>query len=79
MVVTRWTIACDSCWKLSRPAVGEAFSIAVNLNSTDQLEGGLSNKDVLQVVRALADQALIDFLDISGGKTTLDPAFIREM
>jgi 2,4-dienoyl-CoA reductase-like NADH-dependent reductase (Old Yellow Enzyme family) len=40
--------------------------IAVKLNSSDQLEGGLSEDDALQVVAAL-DASSVDIIDISGG------------
>lgn len=49
-----------------RDVVGESFPIAIKLNSSDQLEGGLSQEDALKVVEAL-DQASIDLIDISGG------------
>lgn len=49
-----------------REAVGPEFPIAVKLNATDQLEGGLSQVDALEVVEAL-DQEAVDLLDISGG------------
>jgi 2,4-dienoyl-CoA reductase-like NADH-dependent reductase (Old Yellow Enzyme family) len=50
----------------TREAVGPAFPIAVKLNSSDQLEGGLDEDDALQVVRAL-DASSVDLIDISGG------------
>ncbi|KXJ50332.1 MAG: oxidoreductase [Thalassospira sp. Nap_22] len=49
-----------------RAAVGPDFVVAVKLNATDQLEGGLSEDDALAVVAAL-DQTKIDLIDISGG------------
>ena len=49
-----------------RNVVGESFPIAIKLNSSDQLEGGLSQEDALKVVEAL-DQTSIDLIDISGG------------
>jgi len=49
-----------------RAAVGPGFVVAVKLNATDQLEGGLSEDDALAVVAAL-DQTKIDLIDISGG------------
>lgn len=49
-----------------RNVVGESFPIATKLNSSDQLEGGLSQEDALEVVKAL-DQTSIDLIDISGG------------
>jgi 2,4-dienoyl-CoA reductase-like NADH-dependent reductase (Old Yellow Enzyme family) len=49
-----------------REAVGKRFPIAVKLNSSDQLEGGLSQDDALAVIGAL-EQTSIDLIDISGG------------
>jgi len=49
-----------------RKAVGPGFPVAVKLNATDQLEGGLTVDDALSVVSAL-DKTPIDLLDISGG------------
>jgi 2,4-dienoyl-CoA reductase-like NADH-dependent reductase (Old Yellow Enzyme family) len=49
-----------------RRAVGPSFPIGIRINSTDQLEGGLTDVDALEVVRLL-DQSSIDLIDISGG------------
>jgi len=49
-----------------RARVGPSFPIAVKLNSSDQLEGGLDQEDALNVVEAL-DQTSVDVIDISGG------------
>ena len=49
-----------------RSAVGPTFPVGIKLNSTDQLEGGLTQDDALEVVRLL-DQTSIDLIDISGG------------
>ena len=49
-----------------RREVGPDFPIAVKLNSSDQLEGGLKEDDALEVVAALEETA-IDLIDISGG------------
>ncbi|WP_297018913.1 oxidoreductase [Thalassospira sp.] len=49
-----------------RAAVGPEFVVAIKLNATDQLEGGLSQDDALAVVAAL-DSSSIDLIDISGG------------
>ena len=49
-----------------RTAVGPGFPIAVKLNATDQLAGGLEEPDALAVVAAL-DDTTIDLIDISGG------------
>jgi 2,4-dienoyl-CoA reductase-like NADH-dependent reductase (Old Yellow Enzyme family) len=50
----------------TRAAVGPDFPIAVKLNSSDQLEGGLGEDDALEVVVAL-DKTSVDLIDISGG------------
>tara|TARA_R110002094_G_scaffold20644_1_gene32194 strand:+ start:2159 stop:3367 length:1209 start_codon:yes stop_codon:yes gene_type:complete len=50
----------------TRAAVGPNFPIAVKLNSSDQLEGGLDEEDALKVVAAL-DRSSVDLIDISGG------------
>ena len=50
----------------TRAAVGPSFPIAVKLNSSDQLEGGLSEDDALEVIKAL-DTTSVDLIDISGG------------
>lgn len=50
----------------TRAAVGPQFPIAVKLNSSDQLEGGLNEDDALSVVAAL-DATSVDVIDISGG------------
>ena len=49
-----------------RQAVGRHFPIAVKLNATDMLDGGLEPIDSLQVISEL-DNTSIDLLDISGG------------
>lgn len=49
-----------------RRAVGPLFPVGIRINSTDQLEGGLTEVDALEVVRLL-DQTSIDLIDISGG------------
>jgi 2,4-dienoyl-CoA reductase-like NADH-dependent reductase (Old Yellow Enzyme family) len=49
-----------------RRAVGPSFPVGIRINSTDQLEGGLTAVDALEVVRLL-DQTSIDLIDISGG------------
>jgi len=49
-----------------RAAVGPGFPVAVKLNSSDQLQGGLEQADALKVVAAL-DGTSLDLIDISGG------------
>jgi 2,4-dienoyl-CoA reductase-like NADH-dependent reductase (Old Yellow Enzyme family) len=49
-----------------RSAVGPAFPVGIKINSTDKLEGGLTQDDALEVVRLL-DQTSIDLIEISGG------------
>jgi 2,4-dienoyl-CoA reductase-like NADH-dependent reductase (Old Yellow Enzyme family) len=49
-----------------RRAVGPTFPIGIKINSTDKLDGGITNDDALEVVRIL-DQTSIDLIDVSGG------------
>lgn len=49
-----------------RAEVGPGFAIGVKINSSDQIEGGLSEDEALVVVSLLEEEA-IDLLDISGG------------
>jgi 2,4-dienoyl-CoA reductase-like NADH-dependent reductase (Old Yellow Enzyme family) len=49
-----------------RRAVGPSFPVGIRINSTDKLEGGLTNADALEVVRLL-NETSIDLIDISGG------------
>lgn len=49
-----------------RSAVDTQFVVAVKLNATDQLEGGLERHDALKVIAAL-DKTDIDLIEISGG------------
>ncbi|MFQ6548122.1 oxidoreductase [Aestuariibius sp. 2305UL40-4] len=46
--------------------VGPSFPVAIKLNATDQLEGGLVEDEALAVITAL-DGSGIDLIDISGG------------
>ena len=52
--------------KAVRASVGTYFPIGVKLNSSDLLEGGLTQNDSLSVISAL-DKSDIDLIDISGG------------
>ncbi len=49
-----------------RDAVGSAFPVAIKINSTDKLVGGLTEEDALEVVRLL-DRSSVDLIDVSGG------------
>ncbi len=49
-----------------RDAVGPEFPVGIKLNATDQLEGGFSEDEALDVVAAV-DKTGIDLIDISGG------------
>ncbi|WP_020590996.1 NADH:flavin oxidoreductase/NADH oxidase family protein [Kiloniella laminariae] len=64
-IANRMKILLESI-EATRAAVGPHFPIAVKLNSSDQLEGGLGEDDALQVVAAL-DTSSVDLIDISGG------------
>ncbi len=49
-----------------RRAVGHSFPIGIKINSSDQLEGGLTQADALEAIRIL-DRTSIDLIEISGG------------
>lgn len=49
-----------------RKAVGPAYPIGIKINSTDMLEGGLSQDDALEAVQLL-DATTVDLIDVSGG------------
>ncbi|MBL3703689.1 oxidoreductase [Sulfitobacter sp. BDSS02] len=49
-----------------RQAVGPDFPIAVKLNATDQLQGGLTEAESIRIVAAL-DKTGVDLIDITGG------------
>lgn len=49
-----------------RAAVGPAFPVAVKLNATDRIDGGLSEEEAVAVVR-MVDAASVDLIEISGG------------
>lgn len=49
-----------------RCEVGPDFAVAVKINASDQLAGGLDTEDALDVVEAL-DRSGADLIDISGG------------
>lgn len=49
-----------------RAEVGPTFAISVKINSSDQLDGGLTEDESLIVISLLGDQG-VDLIDISGG------------
>ena len=49
-----------------RAEVGGEFAIAVRINSSDQLEGGLSEEDAHVALSILGDES-VDLIDVSGG------------
>ncbi|MGK8236540.1 NADH:flavin oxidoreductase/NADH oxidase family protein [Roseovarius sp. MS2] len=49
-----------------RQAIGPAYPIGIKINSTDQLDGGLTTDDALRLVQLL-DETSVDLIDISGG------------
>jgi 2,4-dienoyl-CoA reductase-like NADH-dependent reductase (Old Yellow Enzyme family) len=64
-IEARCRIVIDIVHKV-RSAVGPLFPVGIRINSTDQLEGGLTEADALEVVRLL-DRTSIDLIDLSGG------------
>ncbi len=49
-----------------RNAVGSGFPVAIKINATDNLQGGLTHDDALKAV-GLLDRTSVDLIDISGG------------
>lgn len=49
-----------------RAMVGGAFPISIKMNSSDQLEGGLTQEEALGVVQVL-NHTTVDLIEISGG------------
>jgi len=49
-----------------RGAVGDSFPIGIKINTTDQLEGGLTQDDALEAIRIL-DHTSVDLIELSGG------------
>lgn len=49
-----------------RRTVGTSFPLGIKINSTDQLEGGLTQEDALDAIRIL-NQTSIDLIELSGG------------
>ena len=49
-----------------RSAVGTLFPIGIRINSSDQLDGGLTESEALKFIRLL-DKTSLDLIDISGG------------
>lgn len=49
-----------------RDTVGNSFPIGIKINCTDQLQGGLTEKDALVAI-GLLDKTSIDLIELSGG------------
>ncbi len=49
-----------------RFTLGDTFPIGIKINSSDQLDGGLTSQEALEVIRIL-DQTSVDLIEISGG------------
>ncbi|WP_259396880.1 oxidoreductase [Psychromonas sp. SR45-3] len=49
-----------------RSEVGQSFPIGIKINSSDQLQGGLTQEEALEAIRIL-DKTSIDLIEISGG------------
>nr|WP_319385010.1 NADH:flavin oxidoreductase/NADH oxidase family protein [uncultured Roseibium sp.] len=49
-----------------RKASGPGFPVGIKINSTDKLEGGLTEEEALEAVRLL-DRTSVDLVDVSGG------------
>ncbi|AEF54401.1 oxidoreductase [Marinomonas posidonica] len=64
-VEARSRIIVDILHKL-RFTLGDRFPIGIKINSSDQLDGGLTSQEALEVIRIL-DQTSVDLIEISGG------------
>ena len=53
-------------YRAIRQQVGEAFPVAVKLNSADFMKGGFTEEESMQVVKRLAEEG-VDLIEISGG------------
>ncbi|EPQ32228.1 uncharacterized protein PFL1_00425 [Pseudozyma flocculosa PF-1] len=60
-----------------RAATGDDFLVGVKLNSSDYVQGGLTEEDALLNVRWLAENGGVDFVEISGGNYE-NPSFVME-
>ncbi len=49
-----------------RTTVGSGFPIGIRINSSDQIEGGVTNEDTLALLKLL-NLSTIDLIDLSGG------------
>jgi 2,4-dienoyl-CoA reductase-like NADH-dependent reductase (Old Yellow Enzyme family) len=47
--------------------VSKDFVVGVKLNSSDYVQGGLTEDDALYNVETLANTAMVDFVEVSGG------------
>lgn len=61
-------------YRAIRRGVGDGFPVSIKLNSADFQQGGFSEDESLEVVRALADGG-IDLIEVSGG-TYESPAMV---
>ncbi|MFT6140787.1 MAG: 2,4-dienoyl-CoA reductase-like NADH-dependent reductase (Old Yellow Enzyme family) [Psychromonas sp.] len=64
-IEARCTIIVEIMAKV-RSVVGRLFPIGIKINSSDQLEGGLTEDDALETIGIL-DKTSIDLIEISGG------------
>ncbi|GAC92717.1 potential NADH-dependent flavin oxidoreductase [Pseudozyma hubeiensis SY62] len=62
---------------LVREKVKDDFIIGVKLNSSDYVQGGLTEEDALLNVKWLAETGKVDFVEISGGNYE-NPSFVME-
>lgn len=62
---------------LIRKQVSDDFLIGVKLNSSDYVQGGLTEDDALLNVKWLSETGQVDFVEISGGNYE-NPSFVME-
>lgn len=60
-----------------RAKVPRDFAVGVKLNSSDYIQGGLTEEDALENVKWLAETGMCDFVEVSGGNYE-NPSFLTD-
>lgn len=60
----------DEVLRAIRAEVGDDYTIGIRMPGDEKLEGGLSQKDCIEIARHYAGSGLIDFISVVGGNAT---------
>lgn len=60
--------------KAIRDRVGPEFIVGIRMVADEQIDGGISAKDGMEIARRLRDCGMVDFLNIIRGRVESDPA-----